>query len=263
MAKAVVPSLDAVPEALRSEYEKQADGTFALKLEGAPAGFVAAKDLAEVNSKLAEFRDNNRTLNAAKTELEQKLAALKDIDPVEYKATKDKLAALEKKAPESEVALKALQTQIETLGKQIADSNKAASDAAEKLARKELESTLTTHALKAGLQEQAIPDFLARGAQVWIIEDGKPVAKRGGAPLFSKKNGANPLTPEEWVGDMVTEAPHLFKASSGGGHPHAGANGNGSAGNGQVRTIPEGQPLTGQDVADIAAGKAIRAESVA
>lgn len=261
MAKAIVPSLDAVPEALRPEYEKQTDGTFALKLEGTPAGFAPAATVADLNTKLAEFRENNRALNAKATDLENKMEALKGIDPAAYKAAQDELLLLRKKQPEGEAALGALRTQIETLGKQIETSNKQRDEAEQKAARKELENALTTAGIKAAVLEAAVPDFLARGLALFSIENGRPVAKQNGAPLFSKKNGTQPLSIEEWVGDQITDAPHLFKSSNGGNAGPA-QGGNGSGGNGTVRVIPEGSRLNAQDISDIAAGKAIRFEAV-
>ena len=259
MAKAVVPSLDAVPESLRGEYERQADGTYAIKLEGAPPGFAPAATVAELNTKLAEFRENNRALNSTKADLEARIALVKDIDPVKVKALEDELAALKKKQPESVAELAAIKTQLDTLGKQLTDSNRAREDAAAALARKDLEQILTTAAIKAGVQEQALPDFLSRGLLVWGMENGQPVAKRGGAPLFSTRNGTQPLGVEEWVGGMVTEASHLFKPSQGGN----AAPGPGGTGNGATRAIPAGARLTKEDLADIASGKAVRDSTTA
>jgi hypothetical protein len=61
MPKAVVATLEEVPQALRSEYEPR-DGKFVLKVEGDLPGYVAEGVVAQQRTKLDEMRENNRTL---------------------------------------------------------------------------------------------------------------------------------------------------------------------------------------------------------
>ena len=101
--KAVIDSLDQVAEAFRPEYTSK-DGKFVLAIEGAPAGFVPASELATANGKLTEFRDNNiallkevDTLKPVKTEFEAFKVKYDGIDPAEVVTLKAKVAEFEKK----------------------------------------------------------------------------------------------------------------------------------------------------------------------
>jgi len=61
--KCLIDNLNDVPAPLQEHYKQTTDGKFALVLDGdPPPGFVKAE-------KLAEFRANNRKLNAANVEL--------------------------------------------------------------------------------------------------------------------------------------------------------------------------------------------------
>lgn len=219
--KAVLESLSDLPEALRAEYEEK-DGKYVLKLEGEPSGYVKASQLAEANARLVEFRDNNRGLKA---QVDQLMVKYDGIDPDEHKTLKEKIAELEKRgvkggddlssvvqkaiADYHEKAVTPLQKQLE----EISEREKKANDA---LARKDLESMLTKAGLNAGIGEKAIPDYLRRGLETFRLEDGKPVARNGETPLYSKIKQTEPLSIEEWAVELSAEAPHLFKPSHGG-----------------------------------------------
>ena len=56
--KAIIDSLEEVPETLRTEYESK-DGRYVLKLDGDMPGFVSSEEHAGVKTRLIEFRDNN------------------------------------------------------------------------------------------------------------------------------------------------------------------------------------------------------------
>jgi len=250
--KAVLDSLDGISEALQGEYE-QRDGKYVLKIEGDVPGLVTASTLSEANGKLAEFRESNRALNAAKTELDAKLATFEGIDPAEYKAAKDKIAELESKGVKkgddiTKIVQDAVSAAVTPVSEQLEAFKKQASDAQQALARKDLESALQTAGLKAGVEEKALPDYLRRGVEVFGFDgEGKVVAKNGDTPLYSKDCPAEPLGMEEWASGLSTEAPHLFKPSKGGGaNP-------GPGGPVPERTVTPDQ--FGASLEDIAAGK--------
>ena len=69
--KAVLSSIDEVPEALRSEYTEK-DGKFHLQLDGTLPGFVPEADHNAIKAKVSEFRDNNI---AVKKQLDDATAA--------------------------------------------------------------------------------------------------------------------------------------------------------------------------------------------
>lgn len=243
--KAVFSSLNEIPEAHRSEYESK-DGKYALKLEGDIPGFVAASELAEVNKKLTEFRDNNRSLNSMKSELEAKNAELEG-----------KIAGLEKKGVrepsdvEAKIA-RAVEAAVAPVAKQLEALQKSEADAKMTLAKRELESTLTGVGLKVGIDERALPDYLSRGLSVFTYKDGKIVAANGEAPVYSKRKPTEPLTVEEWASELSTEAPHLFKPSKGGGASP------GQSGGGVARRTISNDPLEfGRNAEAIAKGEVV------
>jgi len=217
--KAILSSLSDIPEALRGEYE-QKDGKYVLKLEGDYPGFVKADDLGEANRKLAEFRDNNISL-------QKKLAAYDGVDVEEHKKLKEKAAEFEKHGVKGGNDLqKAIENAVTPLQKKLEEITERESRANAQLARKEIETVLTQEGLKAGIREEAITDYLRRGIEVWKLEEGKPVAKDGDMPLFSKRKPSEPLSPTEWVALLSIDAPHLFRPSKGGGaNPGQGGNG--------------------------------------
>src|SRR5262245_32485082 len=221
--KAVIAALTDVPEALRGEYEASKDGkTFVLKLEGDPHPTVT-----EVNERLAEFRDNNRSLNTTNASLQTQLDKLKGIDPEEHRKLKARIDELEKggvkDSGDVEARIrKSIAEANAPLVEKIADLEKKKKESDEKLAFRDLEQKITAVGLKIGIDEKAMPDFLNRGHEVFGI-DG--VARSGDKPLYSKKDVSQPLTIEEWAQGLVTEAPHLFKQTKGGGATGSGGPG--------------------------------------
>ncbi len=213
--KAVIDKLEDVAESLRGEYEARG-GKFHLKVEGDYAPLI------EANSKIAEFRDNNRALNSKVTELETKFAAVKDLDPVKYKAAVDKVAELEAagikdKGSVPELIKAAVKAAVEPLEQKLVERETSEKKAQEALAITGLENALRDIGLKANVDERAMPDFVRRGREVFTLVDGKPAARKGDQPVFSKSKPAEELSMEEWAGALRTDAPFLFKPSKGGG----------------------------------------------
>jgi hypothetical protein len=90
-----------------------------------------------------------------------------------------------------------------------------------------LTDVLKAEALKESAHESALDDIVYR-ADVWQIEDGKPVAvDKEGAPIL--KEGRH-ITMKEWLTDLQQAAPHLFKQSQGGKTPPGKGNGHDSSG---------------------------------
>jgi hypothetical protein len=247
MAKAVVDTLDQVPEALRSEYEPR-DGKFYLKLEGDVPGFVPA-------NKHAEFRNNNIALMAAKTELETKLKSFEGIDPTEYASLKAKIADLEKAGvKKGDDVLAQVRAAAEAAVKPVAEKlaliERSEADAKARLAAESLRNALTQAGMRAGVAEKALTDYISRGQAIFQMDQtGAIVARKNSAPVYNSQ-GAE-LTIDDWVADLTSEAPHLFNPSRGGGaNPSPG----GVAG----RRVISTDPLEfGRNLEDIAKGKAI------
>ena len=254
--KATVSSLTDLPEVLRGEYQER-DGKYVLKIEGSHPGFVPAEELAEANAKVTEFRDNNRRLASQNEELKTRFDGF---DPDEHKKLKTKLADLEKQGvkPDTDVSAliqRAIEENVTPLQAKLDEITQREKDANAKLARKELEGVLTQEGLKVGVREQAMADFIRRGLDVWSWEDGRPVAKNGDTPLYSKRRPAEPLSPTEWVGLLAHDAPHLFNESNGGG----AQNGRGGTGS-RLTYDPNNQADFLKNIETIAKGEGVPIE---
>jgi len=89
-----------------------------------------------------------------------------------------------------------------------------------------LTDKLTDAALKGYAHESAIADIVRRAEAVWTIQDGKPIALTAEGVAIGGKDG-QPIEMDEWLANLTTEAPHLFKSSNGGGAPPDGGGGGG------------------------------------
>ena len=221
--KSVIASLEEVSEALRSEYEAR-DGKFFLKVEGEYAPLI------EANAKLAEFRDNNRSLNGTVTQLRADLKKFEGIDPVEHTKLKTRITELEKGGVKdgndvAELIKNAVKAAVSPLEQKLQERETSERAAQEALARTGLENKLREAGVKAGIDERAMPDYINRGLKVFKLVDGEPVARKGENPIFSKVKPAEELSMDEWAKDLHSEAPFLFKPSSGGGANNRSGNG--------------------------------------
>lgn len=81
-----------------------------------------------------------------------------------------------------------------------------------------IDTGLTQSAMKAKVKESAIQDVLLRGRRVWHLKDGKPVPLRDdGETVLYGKNPNAPMSMEEWVASLQSDAPHLFEENRGTG----------------------------------------------
>jgi len=264
--KAILDTLDGIPEGIQAEYAKREDGKFVLSIDGEVPGLVSAAKLAEANEKLDkldEFRNNNRELKAKVDAAVAKLATFDGVNPAEYLTLKAKVAELTKdgmNTPDDIAAriqkgiddgLKPMHELTHELKTKMEQSEKDRLQAIQDGQNKALEGILTTAAMKSGVAEHAVDDYLFRSMKVWKMVDGKPVARNGDAPMISKKTG-EAITITEWSSDLNATAPHLFKPSGG-----AGANGNPGGGPpAPAKTLTSDDPLEfGRNLQDIADGK--------
>jgi len=121
------------------------------------------------------------------------------------------------------------------------------------LAKKQVESSLVAAGLKLGVDEKALPDYINRGLSVFSYEQDKIVGKKSdGTPIFSKVRAGEHMSVEEWAESLLTDAPHLFRASKGGGAGSTALNG------GPKKFIQGGDPLVfGQNLEAIAKGETV------
>jgi len=237
--KAVVGSLDEVPEAFRSLYAEDADsGQFALQVDGA----------APV-TKLKEFRDTNVALKRQVEQLQDQLKRFDGLAPEEIATLRTQIAELQDKAKLAsgdfegavEQRLKRTREEFERKAAEQARALQTLQDErkglVERLQFSELSAIFTAAADKAGVRQDAVDDVISRAQRVWRWEDDKLVARdKNGEVMYD--NTAKEMTPESWVKTLADEKPYYFKASAGGG-----ASGGSTGGRGPL-TITKEQART-------------------
>lgn len=219
--KVVLDKLEDVAEPFRKEYVAK-DGKFHLQIEGEVPGFVPQAQFTESQTKLAEFRDNNRTLNTKVTEQTTKLAAFEGVDPAKYKTMETQLQTLGAKDGDiHKVVAAAVASALEPVTKELNQFKESDKQKTVDLARKTFESSMKDAAIKVGVDEKMLPHFIDAGMKIYKYEDGKFVPKKttanGEVPYYSPTKATELITPEEWALTQVTEAPGFFKKSGGGG----------------------------------------------
>ncbi len=208
--KFIIDLLEDVVEPLREQYEKAGDGKFHLKVEG------DIPQVVEANGRIAEFRDANIGLNKKVTDFETRLKPFEGVDPNKYHELQTQVDKFEKDGGVKDPAdvEKRINDAIIPLQKQITDFQVREQKQKESIALARVEKSLADAALKSGVRDSAVSDFVSRGLRVFNL-DGK--AMNGDTPLFSKNNPVDALGMEEWAGQLLKEASHLFKESGGGG----------------------------------------------
>lgn len=247
-----ITSLEEVPEEVRGEYEKAADGVgFTLKLEGD----VVPKE------QLVTFRNTNIKLLKDKARLESEVARFAGIDPEKYAVAVQELEQFKKNAKVEDPADVAARIRDEVakavnpIKQQLTEETEKRTKTERQLAFRDAETKLRDVAVKIGIAEHAVPDFLNRALETFDL-DG--VARTpDGETIYSKERVQDPLTPEEWGKSLVTVAPHLFKTNTGGGTR------NGAPGAGGKKVIDGNDLLAfGNNLEGIAKGTVVTEASV-
>lgn len=200
-----------VPAEAASLYVER-EGAFVLDVEGAVE-----------KARLDEFRNNNVALQKQLQELGQKFEG---IDPERARALLEKQQELEDANLVKSGDVEKLVEKRLTVFK--ADLDKERTRANELQAQLEsftLNTNLQAVGARSGVRATALPDLHARAARVFKMANGKIIAFDSEGQVRHGKDGYTPLTLDEWVEDLRSEAPHLFETNSGGG-----AAGNGSGG---------------------------------
>lgn len=252
--KFVIDTLDEVPDHLRGEYEPAQDGRFVLKTDGEPPAVSSLKQ------KVNEFRENNTRYLKERDEALAKLKPYEGLDLNEFNTLKQRVSEFERttgandpKAVSQLIAAQVAQ-HVEPLKAELERERSARVQREQALAKKNVESALRDAAVKAGVEDVALPDFLNRGLGVFSYEEDQVIAKNAdGSPVFSNRAAGQLMSPEEWAFGLSETAPHLFRPSSGGGAP--GGSGGGFDRSGQ-RWVDGSSPIDmGRNLEDIAAGR--------
>jgi uncharacterized protein YeeX (DUF496 family) len=233
--KALVKSLDEVPEELRELYV-QIGEDFVLDVED--------KDF---KSQLQEFRTNNIDLTKQNRELStqaQEAAALreqvekyKDIDPERAREAISRLTDLEEKklidaGKLDEVVEQRVNQRIDRMRSEYEGQIQALSQKNDSLSQSadtykgKLSELVIDHSLQqaisdvATVRQGAMRDVLARGRETWRLDDdGKPVPFGSDDNVLYGTDGKDPMSMEEWAQTLVREAGYLFEPNQGGGAP--------------------------------------------
>lgn len=182
---------DAPAEEVASFYE-QAGDKWVLKVEGV----VPATKVVELESKVAEFRNNNIVL---KQQLEQVVKTpLKDVDP--------------KSLNVEEILAKHVEEMKKNYDDKITQLAEEKTKLSAHLERVVLSDTVKSVAGEYGVVPSAVDDVLNRAREAFIVQDGVAV------PRESKldKDG-KPYTVKSWMNSLAESAPHLFGTSRGSG----------------------------------------------
>ena len=224
MLKAILDSIDDLPEALKSEYVEK-NGKFYLDAE--------KQDDPEMKKRVDEFRNKNIELMKQMEDIKKdvlKYQELGDLEKVKEALSKVQKIEEGKMFEEGKIdellskrtdrMKKDYESQIAALSKIAEDSKSAFTKAKEALAKSTIDNQIQIEVggLTAKARKGTMEDIIARGRRVFSMDEDDKVVARGidGSPLFGK-NGVTPLTITEWAQNLPTEAAHFFEPSAGGG----------------------------------------------
>lgn len=253
-----------VPEALAALYVEK-DGKWVLEVDG----MVASDELADLKSRIDDFRTNNLTLTEKLKAFDGKKVLTQDeVDEFarladQEQSIKDKKLIDSGKLDEllvnrTEKMRNDFEAQLKSLSDSLEKSKEVAGKHERRLSSVMVESEVGKILSKSGNRpiQGAMDDIYSRAGQVWKVnEEGQLVAldSKGQQKYGSE---ANPLTLDEWIVQTVKDAPYLFETNEGTGGD--GGKGTGHKGSDGILRIPRSdEALKGQHIEDLATGKAI------
>lgn len=229
MLKAIIASLDEVPEAARALYAKTSDGRYKLEVEG-----MVDK------AKLDEFRENNVALNKKLEDLSKQMESFKGVDPTKFKEYEEQARQINEKelikkgdfetlvAQRTAAMKKDLEDKIaaqnETIKNLESEKTKAYGERDSYIVESELRKA-AEHP-EAGYNPGVADILLPHVMKEFTVKDGKVTrVKPDGTVVYGKDS--NPATIHEFLTDMSKDRPWMLKPSSGSGAQ--GNNGKGAA----------------------------------
>lgn len=234
--KVVVDKIEDVAETLRELYTKGSDGKYHLDAD--------IEDTTTLHSALKSEREQSKATAKQLKELKEKLG---DLDPEKAREALKVLQDMEEKklldAGEIEKLLgtrtermrQDFENQKGSFNKKITDLEADKGKLSQRLSEVLIDNAIREAAAKAKVKSSAIPDAILRGKQIFRLQEDKVVPMKGDQVIYGK-NPNEPMSIDEWMGSMATEASHWFESSSGGGA------GNGAGGGaGKVITLSREQ----------------------
>lgn len=217
--KAILDSLDSVPEGLREHYKKdETSGKYRLDADG-------VEDVTGLKSALEKERNERKTTSQKLKELTEQLG---DLDPAKAREALKKLQEMEDKkmidagkidellAHRTERMKQDFENQSKAFNKTIEDRTKERDQLNGRLSELLIDNGLRQAAVKAGIRPEAVEDAVLWGKQLYRIKDGNPVPMKGDQVLYGK-NPNEPMPMEEYFSGLTTEKSHWFAESTGGG----------------------------------------------
>lgn len=217
------------------------------QVQNAIAKATGGKGLDGLVNNNKELLGEKQRLQQQFNDLQEKLKPLGDIDKAadllakfnndeELKLFKDgKVDDLVKKRTADMV--KRHQADIEDWQKKYTAREQRERKLLERLNSATVDRELTEAAAKAGVHKTAIADVIARGRNIFRLEESgdelRIVPKDTEGQIIFGKDGKTPLAPDAWLEGLKESAPHFFPGSTGGGS----TGGPGKAG-GNVITLP-------------------------
>jgi hypothetical protein len=210
-----------LPPLVQAHYKVQGSD-YVLDLEGIDTNAQAR--VADLETRLGEFRTTNVELMRLRDTLQADLKKFDGVDPTKHAELQARVKELEKQgvakpddihtivANAVKQAVEPLQLQVTTL----TASEKAAQD---RLKDNAFSTALTQAAVKAGVVESAIPDVVARArATGFKADETGAVTKATNAQSLPVYYEGQELTVDLWLRKQLpSEAAHLFKPTAGGG----------------------------------------------
>jgi hypothetical protein len=226
--KAVLAQQSDVPELLRDHYVEK-DGQWFLQTDPPP------EDVTGLKSALTHERNLRRDAEKAFSDMKIKFEG---VDPEEFHKLQDRVKGLDDAEIYDRQGIEALvlrrtesmkadhERQMGGLRRENDQLKGTAADLDKRWRQDRIKTALLDAAARAGVAKGAMPDAVQRGLAVFVDldEHGNVVSKHGDDVRYGK-DGIQPLSPDEWMTSLKTEAPHLWPASTGSGAPahHTGS----------------------------------------
>ena len=260
--KAIISALSEVDEALHPLYKQVGDE------------FVLDVDDGAYTTRINEFRENNIALSqtaagakkdaAEVARLREQAKMFEGIDPAKAREAMEALTKVQEKQLidagqiDELLAQRTERMRSDYEGKitALTESSTGLRSDADKM-RALLSSEVIDNRLQAAIagtapvRKGAMRDALGRGRDVWKLDDtGQPTPIGTDGNVLYGKDGASPITMDEWAQGLLKETPYLFEPSAGGGG--AGSSGT-DAGDRIVNNDVDS--MRGVSLEDVASGK--------
>jgi len=220
-----------VPQSLREHYGEK-DGAWVLQTD------PPAEDVTGLKTALEQERKLRRDAEKLHSDLKIRFEG---VDPDEYHKLQERVKGLDDSEVYDKQGIEALVTRrTESMkhehervtarkDQEIAHLKTVSADLDKRWRSDRIKTALLDAAARAGVAKGAMPDAVQRGMQVFVdLDEHGTVVSKNGDDIRYGKDGVNPLSPDEWMAGLKTEAPHLWPASTGSGAPAAhGGNGAG------------------------------------